>query len=647
MSDNFTKISSGIMFEGLDAEPSSPLVGEVFYDTVAGAYKMYLGAWIVIAGNTNLATLTNKTLTSPVINGGTIDTDVRVIDTSVATKKLAFLLSGATATKTMTVASAHTLDRTLTLPDATDTLVGKATNDVLTNKTLTSPVLNIGVSGSAVLDEDDLASNSSTKLATQRSIKKYVDDEIAGVNPTGTDVIEIGTGDYTVNVYTITDLDNGRAYHAATGTTDRTITLPTLIDNIYRIITIIKTDGGVGIGTLTIDGEGSETVGETSTSFVLHGLGDSITIQASPTGWRIHNTSYGTYADVVGTNYTILPNSTIGSVIVNAGASNRTVSLPLISSMPEQVGSRIITITKTDTGVGTVIVTQAGSDGIDGAATFTLLKQWDSVTVRAIGTGWGVIAKKMLNFSVDTQPPVGSILAYMPGGFSATNNVTWLTGGPVGAAPTPLQINNYLPTNWRVCDGTLCADAASAMFNGRYLPKLTDGRFLMGAQHTVTPTVGLPTVYVQAANNGNQTTLAITNMPNHDHPGGDLNNQYSLGGTKTFATMAHTHNSGTYVTGLGRDSAGIVRPQYTNSPSQNFSTTAFLNGATLTGVSSSVSTQLLIGVHGESSAPFSGDDGTVTLVRGAWIGTTGNTGSGTAFSILPQYLTTYYIIRVK
>ena len=35
--------------------------------------------------------------------------------------------------------------------------------------------MNTGVSGSAVLDEDDMNSNSATKLATQQSIKAYVD----------------------------------------------------------------------------------------------------------------------------------------------------------------------------------------------------------------------------------------------------------------------------------------------------------------------------------------------------------------------------------------------------------------------------------------------------------------------------------------
>lgn len=49
----------------------------------------------------------------------------------------------------------------------------------LTNKTLTSPVLNTGVSGTAVLDEDTLVSDSATQLATQQSIKAYVDAQIA------------------------------------------------------------------------------------------------------------------------------------------------------------------------------------------------------------------------------------------------------------------------------------------------------------------------------------------------------------------------------------------------------------------------------------------------------------------------------------
>ena len=57
------------------------------------------------------------------------------------------------------------------------TLTGTQT---FTNKTLTSAVLNTSVSGTAVLDEDNMVSDSATKLATQQSIKAYVDANAGG-----------------------------------------------------------------------------------------------------------------------------------------------------------------------------------------------------------------------------------------------------------------------------------------------------------------------------------------------------------------------------------------------------------------------------------------------------------------------------------
>ena len=48
-------------------------------------------------------------------------------------------------------------------------------SQTLTNKTLTSPVINTGLSGTAFLDEDDMSSDSATKVASQQSIKAFVD----------------------------------------------------------------------------------------------------------------------------------------------------------------------------------------------------------------------------------------------------------------------------------------------------------------------------------------------------------------------------------------------------------------------------------------------------------------------------------------
>ena len=103
-------------------------------------------------------TLTNKTLTSPTLttpNIGvasgtsltltgdlTVQGTTTTIDSTTIAVKTAFVFEGATANdfETTLQVTDPTADRTLTLPDATDTLVGRATTDTLTNKTLESAV---------------------------------------------------------------------------------------------------------------------------------------------------------------------------------------------------------------------------------------------------------------------------------------------------------------------------------------------------------------------------------------------------------------------------------------------------------------------------------------------------------------------------
>jgi len=84
-----------------------------------------------------VATLTNKTLTAPTISDATFTGQQSGLQISF-NQSIVFEGTTADAFETTLSAGEPTADRVVTIPDATDTLVGKATTDTLTNKTISA-----------------------------------------------------------------------------------------------------------------------------------------------------------------------------------------------------------------------------------------------------------------------------------------------------------------------------------------------------------------------------------------------------------------------------------------------------------------------------------------------------------------------------
>lgn len=135
---------------------------------------------VVLADSTN--TLTNKTLTSPTVSG-----------LSLSDASIVFEGAVADSYETTLVVGEPTEDRTVTLPDATDTLVGRATTDTLTNKTLTSPKINEDVAllaTSTELNILDGATLSTTELNYVDGVTSAIQTQINGkISASSTDTL--------------------------------------------------------------------------------------------------------------------------------------------------------------------------------------------------------------------------------------------------------------------------------------------------------------------------------------------------------------------------------------------------------------------------------------------------------------------------
>ena len=240
-------------------------LSELSVDTQLDTLRLHDGSTaggFEITQNAAAQTLTNKTLTTPIVNAG-----VQLKNGATSAGFLEFFEDSDNGTNKVTlIGPASTADVTITLPAAADTLVGKATTDTLTNKTLTTPILTTPVVNVGM----DLKN-----AATSAGFLKFFEDSDNGTNA----VTLIGPA----------------------STADVTITLPAATGTLALAANVLALSGGtmagaIAMGTSKITGAGDPTAAQdvatkayvdaevTSVTPVISAGNSNVTVTDSGTG---------------------------------------------------------------------------------------------------------------------------------------------------------------------------------------------------------------------------------------------------------------------------------------------------------------------------------------------------------------------------
>jgi len=277
-----------------------------------------------------------------------IDSTFHVVDSIDQTKQFDINVQGTTGTST-TLETTQSVNRVITLPDATDTLVARNTIDTLTNKSLTSPVISTIVnSGTLTLptSTDTLVGRNTTDTLTNKIISGST-NTISNIDHLS-QVINTG-----VNTHAQIDTHiASTAAHGATGAVVGTTNTQTLIN---KTLTSPVISTIVNSGTLTLPTSTDTLVGRNTTDTLTNKIisGSTNTISNIDHLSQVINTGVNTHAQIDTHIASTAAHGATGAVVGTTNTQtliNKTLTSPVISTI---VNSGTLTLpTSTDTLVG-------------------------------------------------------------------------------------------------------------------------------------------------------------------------------------------------------------------------------------------------------------------------------------------------------